>query len=353
MGPQGARGPAGPQGPQGERGFTGATGPQGPQGETGPQGERGFTGATGPQGPQGETGPQGPQGETGPQGERGFTGATGPQGPKGETGATGPQGPQGETGPQGERGFTGATGPQGPQGETGPQGPQGETGPQGERGFTGATGPQGPKGETGATGPQGPQGETGPQGPQGETGPQGEAATITVGAVTTGEPGTNVVITNSGTSQDAVLNFTIPRGAAGGTVQSLAIVDTDPKIISGVGEIKFTASPYVNSQSFDYTPGTTEISIVNNGVYQAFFHCTVVASSGSTIPTSITIELRSDGTLIPGSPSRHIFRSTGESASVTLSTSILVTDAPIRLTVYLEGDEVVITDCSLTIIRLQ
>ena len=247
----------------------------------------------------------------------------------GPQGARGPAGPQG---PQGERGFTGATGP---------QGPQGETGPQGERGFTGATGPQGP------------QGETGPQGPQGETGPQGEAATITVGAVTTGEPGTNVVITNSGTSQDAVLNFTIPRGAAGGTVQSLAIVDTDPKIISGVGEIKFTASPYVNSQSFDYTPGTTEISIVNNGVYQAFFHCTVVASSGSTIPTSITIELRSDGTLIPGSPSRHIFRSTGESASVTLSTSILVTDAPIRLTVYLEGDEVVITDCSLTIIRLQ
>lgn len=55
----------------------------------------------------------------------------------------------------------------------------------------------------------------GPQGPQGPKGDTGAAATVTVGTVTTGEPGTDAIVTNSGTESAAVLNFTIPRGATG------------------------------------------------------------------------------------------------------------------------------------------
>ena len=46
-------------------------------------------------------------------------------------------------------------------------------------------------------------------------GPPGAAATVTVGTVTTGEPGTDAIVTNSGTENAAVLNFTIPRGETG------------------------------------------------------------------------------------------------------------------------------------------
>lgn len=46
-------------------------------------------------------------------------------------------------------------------------------------------------------------------------GPQGDAASIAVGNVTTGDPGTNASVTNSGTSSAAVLNFQIPKGAKG------------------------------------------------------------------------------------------------------------------------------------------
>lgn len=79
----------------------------------------------------------------------------------------------------------------------------------------------GPVGPTGSQGPQGPQGEQGPQGPQGIQGPKGNdgangaAATISVGTTTTGQPGTNASVTNSGTSSAAVFNFTIPRGSKG------------------------------------------------------------------------------------------------------------------------------------------
>ena len=129
-----------------------------------------------------------PRGNTGPTGTTGATGATGPQGETGPTGTAGPQGPQGETGPQGIQGI---------------QGIQGEAGPQGEQGIQGETGP------TGATGPTGPQGDPGPQGTA------GTAATITIGTVTTGAAGSSVVVTNSGTSTAALLNFTIPKGDTG------------------------------------------------------------------------------------------------------------------------------------------
>ena len=54
-----------------------------------------------------------------------------------------------------------------------------------------------------------------PKGDKGDKGDDGDAATLTVGTVTTGAPGTGVIINNSGTSSAAVLDFTIPRGDKG------------------------------------------------------------------------------------------------------------------------------------------
>ena len=238
--------------------------PQGPKGDMGEQGPQGVKGDTGDAGPQGETGPQGIQGVQGPAGAAATitvgtvtTGGPGtdatvtnsgttsaavfnfqiPQGQKGDTGDAGPQGPKGDTG------DTGPQGEQGPKGDTGQAGPQGPVGAtftpevtaegllswtndgglenpdsvniRGPKGDTGEAGPQGIKGDTGDTGPQGEKGDTGDTGPQGPAGADGAAATITVGTVTTGEPGTDVIVTNSGTSAAAVLNFQIPRGQTG------------------------------------------------------------------------------------------------------------------------------------------
>ena len=51
------------------------------------------------------------------------------------------------------------------------------------------------------------------QGPKGDKGDG--AATVTVGTTTTGNAGTNASVTNSGTANDVVLNFTIPQGLKG------------------------------------------------------------------------------------------------------------------------------------------
>lgn len=72
-----------------------------------------------------------------------------------------------------------------------------------------------PRGDVGPAGPQGPEGPQGATGKQGEQGPQGDAATIKVGTVTTGDPGTDASVTNRGTQKNAILDFTIPRGEKG------------------------------------------------------------------------------------------------------------------------------------------
>lgn len=277
QGPQGETGATGATGPQGETGeaatiavgtvTTGQPGtgaavtntgtanaaifnftiPQGIQGETGPQGETGATGATGPQG---ETGPHFTP-SVSPEGVLSWTNngdlenpaPVNIRGPQGEQGIQGETGPQGIQGPQGEKGETGtgldikgtydtlealqAAVTQPTQGdmynvgtaapytiymwdETNPPGSwvsQGQL--QGAKGDTGDPGPQGPEGQ------QGPQGETGATGAQGPQGEPGAAATIQVGTVTTGDPGTEATVTNSGTASAAIFDFVIPQGPQG------------------------------------------------------------------------------------------------------------------------------------------
>jgi hypothetical protein len=62
-----------------------------------------------------------------------------------------------------------------------------------------------------------PRGDTGAIGPTGDTGDTGSAATVNVGTTITGAAGSNAAVNNSGTSSAAVLNFIIPRGNTGAT----------------------------------------------------------------------------------------------------------------------------------------
>lgn len=75
--------------------------------------------------------------------------------------------------------------------------------------LTEATG-IGVKGDKGDKGDQGIQGIQGVQGIQGI---QGEAATIEVGTITTADPGEDAEVSNAGTANDAIFDFTIPAGA--------------------------------------------------------------------------------------------------------------------------------------------
>lgn len=73
-------------------------------------------------------------------------------------------------------------------------------------------GPQGAQGETGPTGATGP---TGPTGPTGATGATGATPNISIGTVTTGEPGSAAAAVMRGTPENPILDLIIPAGEDG------------------------------------------------------------------------------------------------------------------------------------------
>lgn len=94
------------------------------------------------------------------------------------------------------------------------QGPRGEPGRDGEKGEKGDHGERGEKGDKGDTGAQGEKGEKGDPGRDGSPGATGATPRFTVTAVT-GEAGTAASVTQSGTAENPMVEFTIPRGEKG------------------------------------------------------------------------------------------------------------------------------------------
>ena len=96
------------------------------------------------------------------------------------------------------------------------QGPRGEPGRDGAKGEKGDPGAKGDKGEPGAPGARGEKGEKGDPGRDGSPGATGATTRFTVTAVT-GEAGTAASVTQSGTAENPMVEFTIPQGMKGDT----------------------------------------------------------------------------------------------------------------------------------------
>lgn len=92
---------------------------------------------------------------------------------------------------------------------------------------------------------------------------EGDAATIAVGAVTTGAPETNVIVANSGTSSAAIFDFTIPRGIKGdpGDTQTIAYTHSQGSV-STLWVVNHYLSFQPSVQVVD-SAGTTIEGVVN------------------------------------------------------------------------------------------
>jgi phage baseplate assembly protein W len=66
----------------------------------------------------------------------------------------------------------------------------------------------------------------------GPQGPQGPGATVSIGTTTTGLPGTDASVVNTGTPTDSILDFTIPRGEKGEPGTGVTIKGTVPNSAS-------------------------------------------------------------------------------------------------------------------------
>lgn len=116
--------------------------------------------------------------------------------------------------------------------------------------------------------PRGGDGSNGSNGTNGTNGNNGSASTIAVGITTTGASGTSASVTNSGSSRAAVLNFTIPRG------------DASPAII---------AAPIARTPAFGTAYATADVTKPSfiSAVIDAAYTVTVLGTQSDTVELRI------------------------------------------------------------------
>ena len=128
---------------------------------------------------------------------------------------------------------------------------------------------------------KGPQGNIGATGSQG---PQGDAATITVGTVSTTVYGNPASVTNSGTEQDAVLDFVIPQGKPGEQTTRMGALTLDT----------------ITAQSADFPiPAVGETGSTVFGKIIKFFNSTISALNSKLNISDVVNNLTSTSTTQP------------------------------------------------------
>ena len=192
-------------------------------------------------------------------------------------------------------------------------------------------------------------GETGPEGP---TGP---AATIQIGSVTTGDPGTEAQVTNSGDENNAIFDFVIPRGepgGGGGVPEVLATVDQSPQGSNAGGALIFNENPLISGAAITHTPGAPNIQITQPGIYQVTFNGSVRVDAGTAIPASVQVRLTNNGVDVPGAVAIQTFGASDEEANVTFSAPIRVDSVPANLEVIVNDAGYTFEELALNVYRL-
>lgn len=201
-----------------------------------------------------------------------------------------------------------------------------------------------------------PTGATGPTGPTGATGEDGDAATVRVGTVTTGDPGTEASVVNSGTEKDAVLDFTIPRGQdgqSGATIDLLSAYST-PSHPGGTGNnaLIFDRNALSYGTSISHALNSATFTINQPGVYAVAFNGGMAPGSGVTFPYNISFTLELNGSSVAGASASHNFHTSTETVNIAFTSPVAVSSAPATLRVIGSGSKYFYSDISLTIYRL-
>ena len=120
-------------------------------------------------------------------------------------------------------------------------------------------------------------------------GEKGDTATVAVGTVTTGAEGSSATVTNVGTANDAIFNFSIPRGNTGNGISSIALLSTS-------GLQKTYRVTYTNGNHFDYvvSDGNGIASIAKTGTSGATDTYTITFTDPNATPFTYEVVNGSD-----------------------------------------------------------
>ena len=177
---------------------------------------------------------------------------------------------------------------------------------------------------------------------------------MSVGTVTTGDPGTAAAVTNSGTENNAVLDFTIPRGQDGQTSSAdlLAAYSTPAQSGTSGAALIFDRNNLSYGTSVSHSTNSSDFTISQPGVYSVNFHGSVGPAAGVDFPLNVQVYLTVNGTSAVGAGAQHTFHTSTEMSNVSFSAPVEITSAPATLSVIGQGGNYLYSVIGITISRL-
>ncbi len=175
-----------------------------------------------------------------------------------------------------------------------------------------------------------------------------------MGSVTTGAPGTEAAVTNSGTIQNAVLDFTIPQGSAGAAqpISLLSAYSSPAQSGASGSPLLFDQNGPAYGADLSHTAGSGTFTVNTPGVYAVSFHAALAPTAGAAYPLPIVTTLEQDGSTVPGGTALHTFQSDSDTANVSFSVPVTVATAPSTLQVVGSGGTYLYSAAGMTISRL-
>ena len=86
-----------------------------------------------------------------------------------------------------------------------------------------------------------------------------------------------------------------------------------------------------------HTPGNSDFTVEDPGIYTVAFHGNLAPASGVNFPLNVILELQQNGTVVPGAVVQHTFHTSTDSANVAFSQIIQVTTVPTTIQVIGQG----------------
>ena len=167
--------------------------------------------------------------------------------------------------------------------------------------------------------------------------------------MTTGDPGTQAQVTNTGTPQNAVFDFTIPQGPTG-TVpapQFLTAYSTPTQPGTDGGSLIFDRNGLTQGTAVTHDQNSSDVVLQQPGFYTVSFHGTVAPADGVNFPLSILLTLYQDGNPVTGANVRNNFQTNPDTATYAFTQTVQATTAPSTLTVVSNGGNFQYNDISI------
>lgn len=136
------------------------------------------------------------------------------------------------------------------------------------------------------------------------------------------------------------------------TLSVLSTAATGTITVAAGGSIPFELNTVSVGTDITHAPGTGIISLNTPGVYLVSFHGTATPAADAELPDTIEVELRLNGTAVPGASAATTFAAATDAESFAFTTAVNVTTVPATLSVVVPAVGAVFSVAALTVEKL-